>query len=272
MPKQNRPESEPHPMQHAGAGGGGGNPHPHVPPSAPQPRVPPNTPQTTVGSAVGGPGARLDVPTMRPPGFSAAPGRYVDQPGGASWQAPGFPPPPAGSTAESAFQLQAPLPIGEKATHFSGPIVSGGIPAVSGWTTPHGGPMLTDPIGGSANLTAGFWVDYSQGDFTIPIQFPPDSLIGAIGAATAVAFASAPTFQIGRTSGGSEIGGGSMPAPGGPLTFIDATGQLPLWGAQDATPPLVPFQAFLTVAGNTGGAAGLGVILVQFIRIAQRWT
>ena len=227
-------------------------------------------PQTVVGSPVGGPGARLDVPTGRPPGWSAAPGSFIAQPG-PGWHAPGFPPPPAGSTAQSAFNLQAPLPIGEKATHFSGPIVSGGIPQVPAWTAPHGGPMLTDPIGGSAILTAGLWVDYSQGNFTIPVQFPPDSLIVSIGTTTAVAFTAAPTFQLGTTSGGSQIGTGTMPAPGGPLTFLDASGQLPLWGAQNATPPLVPFQAYLTVAGNTG-TAGLGVILVKFIRIAQRWT
>jgi hypothetical protein len=129
--------------------------------------------------------------------------------------------------------------------------------------------MLTDPIGGTPILTTYLTLDYSQGNFTVPVQFPEDSLVIGIASATAVAFTASPTFQLGRTPGASNVASGGMPAPGAPLSFLAASGQLPLWGA---AAPEAPFMAYLTVAGNAGGTAGLGFILVQFLRIPQRWT
>lgn len=273
MPKQKeRPE-----MPNGGAGGGYDpvtheSPHPMPPPPPPpQPRAPANPP--AVGNPIGGPGARLDVPTMRPPGFSAAPGAYIGPHGGrGSWQAPGFPPPPAftdGVGPQSVHQLEPPLPIGTKATHFSGPLVSGGIPQSALWRLPHQIQGAT-PVGGTPILTTTFTVDWSMGNFSVTTQFPPNSLIISFAGVTAVPFTASPTFQLGSLSGGSDIlTAGTFPAPGTPITFNPATGQLPLW---DATGLQQPFQAFLTVNGNTGGTAGLGIILIQFLTIPQRWT
>lgn len=202
--------------------------------------------------------------------FERSPGHFIKQ--GRGFQAPGFPPPPAftnGLGPQSAHQLEPPLPVGTKATHFSGPLVSGGIAQTPLWRQ-RGSIQGSAPIGGTPILTTTLSVDYSMGNFTVTTQFPPDSLIISFAGVTAVPFTASPTFQLGRLSGASDIiSGGTFPAPGGPITFQPATGQLPLW---DATGLQRPFQAFLTVNGNTGGAAGLGFILIQFVRIPQRWT
>lgn len=258
------------PEQPNGGAGGGYDPVTHERQhQAPPPQQPPrNQPQATVGSAIG-----PDVPAVHSPQFSAAPGRYFNGKGArASWQAPGFPPPPAftnGLGPQSAHQLAPPLPIGEKATHFSGPLVSGGIAQTPLWR-PRGQLQGNAPIGGTPLLTTTLSVDYSMQNFTVTVQFPPDSLIISFAAVTAVPFTASPTFQLGSLSGGSDIlTGGTFAAPGSPINFQPATGQLPLWNAIGLQ---VPFQAFLTVNGNTGGTAGLGFILIQFVRIPQRWT
>jgi len=259
MAKKERPEAS------NGEAGGSYDPHTHARAhqSPPPPPPPPMNPQTGIMPAA-------DVPQLHPPGFSAAPGRYMTANARVGWQAPGYPPPPAGSTAQSAHNLMPPLPIGTKATHFSGPLVSGGIPQVSEWSAPHGGLMLNDPIGGTPILTTYLALDYSQGNFSVPVQFPEDSLIISYAAVTAIPFTASPTFQLGTLSGASDIvSGGAFPAAGSPVTFTATTGQLPLWdppGLQQS------FQAFLTVNGNTSGTAGLGFILFQFVRIPQRWT
>lgn len=260
-----------------GGGGGGYDPvthqssHPAAqPPPPPQPRQPANPP--VVGNPIGGPGARMDVPTGRPPGFSAAPGRYVDgHAGRGSWQAPGFPPPPMftdGVGPQGAGQLEPPLPLGTLATHFSGPLVSGGIAQQTGWR-PLGQLQVDGPIGGTPILSTSLTVDFSMGNFTVPVQFPSDSLAISFAGVTAVPFTTSPTFQLGGLPGGSDIlTGGTFAAPGSPITFQPVTAQLPLW---DAAGLQKPFQGFLTINSNTGGTAGLGFILIQFVRIPRRW-
>lgn len=239
--------------------------------SEPMTGVPPNTPQAVVGSPVGGPGLRLDVPTGRPPGFSAAPGAFV-QPGGTSWQAPGYPPSPGWETPSGIEQLAVPLPIGEKATHFSGPIVSGGIPQNPLWrvpgSTPSEGPL---PVAGTAVLTTTLTVDFSMGDFTIPVQFPEGSVLSMYGTTTLIGFdAAGPVaWSLKNAAGASLLNGSFLSAPNHAGPFA-AGNMLPLW---DAAPPEIPFQAQLNVNGNTpAGTQGLGLIMIQYIRIPQRWT
>lgn len=197
--------------------------------------------------------------------FETAPGRHIFHNNGrATWTPPSFPPPPSENTPAGMDALGAPLPIGTKATHFSGPIVSGGLPQVPVWPD-----FASLAVGGSAMLSTTLAIDFGMGNFMVPLQFPSDALITGFAMATVVQFTTPPSFQVGKTPGAGDIAGGSLPAPGGPLQFQPATGQLPLW---DAAPPQRPFLAFLTVSGNTGGTAGLGFVLLQYVRIPQRWT
>ena len=164
-------------------------------------------------------------------------------------------PPFLGQAPTSVAQLQRNIP-GAKGSHFTGPVVSGpapGKPEVSGV--------------GACALT--LLVDYTMGNFSIPVAFPAGSFIYSWLSVCFAPFAVGPVaFTMGSTSGATDIfSNGSFGAAHGELDQ-NITGSLPLW---DAVLPAVPFQGWLNVTGNTGGPAGQGLIVLFFIRLPLPW-
>ena len=118
---------------------------------------------------------------------------------------------------------------------------------------------------GTGMLALPVIIDYTMGNLSLTIQFPPNTFLYAVSITCLVPFtaATAPTVQLGRTAGGAQILAatslsevarsvvnalvmGSLPFPGD-------TGVLPAW------------QASLTVAGNAAGASTAGSNLVAII-------
>jgi hypothetical protein len=242
--------------------GGGGVHWPQQTQWQPQPPVDPSQLQPQPAQAQH-PALTPDQQRMM---MEAAPGSFLSPE--QFFQSPTFPPPGLGKVPASVSGLQPPLPIGSKATYFSGPLMSGSIPqkATAGYPN-----ASFAPVGGAALLTMALAVDYSMGNFTVPVQFPPDSVITGVAEVIAVPFTGTPPkFQLGTTSGAADIvAATAFPATAGPTTFAAAAGQLPLWGS---TTPKVPFQASFTVTLNTGSTAGLALVLIQFARVPQKWT
>jgi hypothetical protein len=166
-------------------------------------------------------------------------------------------PPLFGKTPTSVAQLQRNIP-GAKAAHFTGPVVSGPPPA--------GGANQVSGVGACA-LT--LLLDYTMGNFSIPIAFPSGSFVYSWLSVCFAPFATGPVaFTMGTTSGATDIvSGGSFGAALGELDQ-NITGSLPLW---NATSPQVPFQGWLNVTCNTGGPAGQGLIVLFYIRLPLPW-
>lgn len=165
-------------------------------------------------------------------------------------------PPLLGKAPTSFAQMQSKLP-GTKATHFMGPVVSG--PATG-----------KNEASGTGAQALTLLLDYTMGNFSIPIQFPIGSFVYSWLSVTFVAFATGPVaFTMGSTSGATDIlTAGSFGAAHGELDQ-NITGSLPLW---DAVSPAVPFQGWLNVSGNTGGPGGQGLIVLFFFRLALPWS
>ena len=160
--------------------------------------------------------------------------------------------------------MQRNLP-GSKGSHFGGPVMSG---------PPVGAPYpLTagqnPQVSGVAPCALTLLLDYSMGNFSIPIAFPPASFIYSWLSVTFAAFAVGPVaFTMGSTSGATDIfSNGSFGAANGELDQ-NITGSLPLW---TAVSPAVPFQGWLNVTGNTGGPAGQGLIVLFYVRLPLPW-
>ncbi len=160
--------------------------------------------------------------------------------------------------------MQRNLP-GSKGSHFGGPVMSG---------PPVGAPYpLTagqnPQVSGVAPCALTLLLDYSMGNFSIPIAFPPASFIYSWLSVTFAAFAVGPVaFTMGSTSGATDIfSNGSFGAANGELDQ-NITGSLPLW---TAVSPAVPFQGWLNVTGNTGGPAGQGLIVLFYVRMPLPW-
>jgi hypothetical protein len=174
-------------------------------------------------------------------------------------------PPLLGVAPTSVAQMQKYLP-GAKGSHFTGPVVSGPPPGAPYPLTAGQNPQVSGT--GACALT--LLLDYTMGNFSIPIAFPQGSFIYSWLSVTFVAFATGPVaFTMGTTSGATDIiSGGSFGAALGELDQ-NITGSLPLW---NAVSPQVPFQGWLNVTGNTGGPAGQGLIVLFFIRLALPWS
>jgi hypothetical protein len=170
----------------------------------------------------------------------------------------GWPPKTFGKTPVNAAQIMT--PGAQPTTHFSGPVVSGPAPGI--------GAM------GAAQLTLCLQLDYSMGNFSVPVSFPNGSFLQSLNAATyAAGLPSSPLTLIvtlGTQTGLADIAAAlTLPATGAVVAPVLPAAQLPLW---DAVSPLVPFQMWLNVAGNTGATAGGAVIMVNYLRIPGPWS
>lgn len=147
------------------------------------------------------------------------------------------------------------FPDGVLATHFQGPLVSGPTPGVQG-------------AAGSATLTLTLQIDWSQGDYSIPIQFPGGCFLQSLSAITYETGLGA-SVQLGTQQGGSDIGTVTLPAKGAVSPPQTPGAQLPVWDDQC---PFCPFQAWLTVSGNTGATQGGAIVLITYVRLAAPWS
>jgi len=133
------------------------------------------------------------------------------------------------------------------ATRFTGPILSGekGHVAI-----------------GSAMLQLPLWVDYTMGNFSLPIQFEPASMLIWI---VQMAYADFNGSQSTSVALGTNQDGVQIAVPDGflPMHQIgirQCTGTLPF--AIDPN----PFECWVTV-NNYGATAGSGVVLIGYARV-----
>jgi len=173
----------------------------------------------------------------------------------------GFPPPgslpatfpPLGHTPTRIQEIL--VNAGAKATHFSGPIVSG-FPTAN---------HMSQQAAGTAILACALRIDYSMGSFSLPIQFPHDAiLLWAVSVGlTAFSGGAAPTLALGSAASGADIlAATTVGAAGTAITPV--TGILPPASATH------PFQAYLTLT-NAGSTAGSAIILLLFARTTSLW-
>jgi hypothetical protein len=165
--------------------------------------------------------------------------------------------PPLGHVPTHIGELYA--NVGTKASAFSGPVVSGRPNANH----------LDDSVWGSAILALPLRIDYSMGNFTLPIQFPRDAILLGTIQLGVTAFTTAPTLSLDADPLATTtlVPIGAAPAAGEQESNLAVTTALP--GAA-AVAPEVPFQAFLAVSGNTG-TAGASILLILFARVTPNW-
>jgi hypothetical protein len=162
-------------------------------------------------------------------------------------------PPLLGKTPTQIKQIL--LNAGSPAAHISGPIISGRPGAVA--------------IPGLALLSVPILVDYTMGNFSLPIQFPEESIL--LWAASMVynsftgGVSGDTTFQLGTANGRNDILAADGMGPIHTTAIHPVTGTLPF--AVDPN----PFQCWITV-NNEGNTAGSGVVILIFMRSANLWT
>ena len=219
----------------------------------PQPQPPQFVPPDPVPPAPAPPPPMDAAPV--PPAGEAQPPAAPPAPG---WKSPAqFAAPPLLGKAPTTIQ-QLLAPLGAKATRFSGPVVSGGVPGSA-------------TVAGSALCALILRVDYTMGNFTLPILFPADSILLWCTQQAYTAFTGGTldtTFALGRTSGGAEILAATNMGALHAAAIEPVISSLPL--SSDA-PTFTPFQAYLTVA-QSGNTAGQGVIVIIFARGFNVWT
>lgn len=167
-------------------------------------------------------------------------------------------PPPLGKTPTSIKQM---MPNSSstttRATHFTGPVVCGPPPG-------------STAVGGAAICTLALQLDYSMGNFSLPVQFPPGALLLWAISIEYAAFTAAPSISLGRTSGAADI----LAADALGLT-ADATQIVPVTGALpfpwETVTGGAPGQAFLNVTGNTANTAGGAFLLFAYVMMARPW-
>jgi hypothetical protein len=157
-------------------------------------------------------------------------------------------PPLLGSTPTGINQIIASLGT-NKGTHFTGPVCSGGPPGKN--------------IIGSALDALFLHVDYTMKNFSLPVQFPVDSILlwAAPVAYTAFVPAATATLALGSTLNGVDILA-ATPIGTGPVAV---TGQLPVGGT-------TPFQAYVTVGANTLTTAGSIVVALIYATGFPKWS
>ena len=173
---------------------------------------------------------------------------------------PGMPsigaaPKPLKATPTSINQIAS--PDGAKATHFQGPLVSGPTPGVQGAI-------------GSAKLVLTVQLDWSMGNFSIPIQFPGGSFLQGFNAACyETGLPAGIAVSLGSQQNGSDIAVWSLPAKGSIEAVAPPLKQMPVWS--DSC-PFCPFQCWLTVTGNTGSTVGGVLLFIEYLRCAGPWS
>jgi len=165
------------------------------------------------------------------------------------------PPPPKylGKTPTSIAQI---IPsLGEKGTHFKGPLLSGGVPGAN-------------LALGSALLSIGLQVDYTMGSFSLPLQFPADCFLLWKTTLVYNAFTGGSadtTVTLGTGSGRNDILAADGMGPLHAVSIKPVTGPLPF------TIDPNPGQLWVTVTSN-GNTAGLGVVVLIYARGFQKWS
>ena len=166
----------------------------------------------------------------------------------------------------------APAPLGHKpqgvneiehpgtqlGTLFSGPIVSGPTPGINGAV-------------GAARLTLCLQLDYSMGNFQLPIQFPGGSYITGVNAVMLQPGLMTAFITLGTEAGQGDICTVPLPAVGATLDPPPPVmAQLPLW---HVNPPQLPFVMWINVTGNpTTATAGMAIILIDYVRVPAAWS
>lgn len=164
-------------------------------------------------------------------------------------------PKPLGGAPTSVNQIEFPGSV--LGTHFAGPLISGPAPGAN-------------YASGSAFLALTLQIDWSMGNFNIPVQFPSGSFIQSVTAVTYEAgLGAAVSVSLGTQSGATDIVSFTLPAKGTVLPPVEPTVQLPLW---DGVCPFCPFQAWLSVGSNTGHTAGGAIVIIQYVRVAAPWS
>jgi hypothetical protein len=128
------------------------------------------------------------------------------------------------------------------------------------------GPLASGPAGGTvgtALLSIGLSIDYSMGNFSLPVQLPPGSILLWLQATTYQAWSGGtqnPTVSLGTTNGGTQILAAQTFPAKGIMLLAPATGTLPF-----ATDPN-PWQFWINLTGfsNTAGAGFVVLIYGRF--------
>ena len=157
----------------------------------------------------------------------------------------GGPPPLLGKVPTSAKQLTFQPTV--MPTRFTGPVLSGGKDEV---------------VVGSAMLQLPLWIDWTMGNFSLPIQFQRGSMLLWI---VQMAYAPFNGSQSTSVALGTNQNGAQIAAADGfdvyhNIKIRQCTGTLPF--AIDPN----PFQCWITV-NNYGATAGSGVVLIGYARI-----
>ena len=129
----------------------------------------------------------------------------------------------------------------------------------------HSGDYSQGQAIGTGMLALPVIIDYTMGNFSLTIQFPPNTFLYGVSITGLVAFTAvtAPTVQLGRTAGGAQILAATpLSAAARSVTDAPVIGSLPFPGD---TAVLPAWQASLTVAGNGAGVSTAGSILVAII-------
>jgi hypothetical protein len=145
---------------------------------------------------------------------------------------------------------------GVASSHFTGALVSGATPGVQA-------------AAGTALLALALQIDGSMGNFDLPIQFPGGSFLASFTAVTVAAgLPGVIVVNLGTQQTLADIGVITVPALGAIAAPVQPLEQLPIWGAVS---PLVPFQIWLHVGGNTA-SAGITILVINYQRLASPWS
>jgi hypothetical protein len=160
-------------------------------------------------------------------------------------------PPVLGKTPTAINQIF--VTGGYKATHFRGGVVSGGF-------TPGETP-------GVDLASIALYVDYSMGNFTLPLQLPKDSILLWRVLMPYVAFAGGSgdtQVELGVAANGVGISPATNMGALNSITITPVVAPVPQANATN------PFQIYITVTGN-GNTSGSGLVVLVFARLAQIW-
>lgn len=165
----------------------------------------------------------------------------------------GYPPKLLRRTPQGADEIMFPGSL--QGTLFQGPVLSGPAPGIDGAV-------------GAARLTLSLQIDWTMGNFQIPVPFPGASFLLAVNAVT-VQDGLAAFITLGTEQGQGDICTVAPPPKDSTAPMVQPMVQLPLW---DAVLPQEPFVAWLNVSANTGATAGIAIVLVDYVRVAPAWS
>lgn len=164
-------------------------------------------------------------------------------------------PPLLKKTPTSINQI-IPATLGDKGTHFTGPVVSGPQPGAN-------------MAAGAALSAMALQVDYSMGaTFSLPLQFPKDCFLLWALPIVYTAFSGGTgdsTFALGTTANGVDILAATN------MGALHAVAIKPVIATIPLPSDAVPGQIYFTVQNGTN-TAGLGIVLLIYARSALKWS